>query len=201
MSLLNIVFQEQCLSQLWFFALSGLIMRGMKDIHLNEDLNRQIKKIMPFKFLDPAPADFLLERSEVSEYEEGEVIIRQGEVNQSFFSIVSGTINVTVMNDNGTDSYICSIGQGEVFGEAGMFLKVPRTASVTAGSLTRVVRIPRASILKLIREYPENGNKFLLMIIFSLLRKLKGSNQELAFERRSDSDQDDIDDLVKDLLK
>ena len=172
----------------------------MKEISLNEALNKQIKKIMPFKFLEPVPSDFLLERSEVQEYEEGEIIIHQGDVNQSFYSIVSGTINVTVHNENGTDSYICSIGQGEVFGEAGMFLKVPRTANVTAGETTKVIMIPRGSILKLIREFPENGNKFLLMIIFSLLRKLKGSNQELAFERRSDSDQDDIDDLVNSLL-
>ncbi len=177
-----------------------VILISMKNISLNEALNKQIKKIMPFKFLEPTPADFLLERSEIHEYEEGEVIIRQGEINQSFYSIIDGTINVTVKNDNGSESFICAIGQGEVFGEAGMFLKVPRTANVIAGSKTKVVMIPRKSILRLIREFPENGNKFLLMIIFSLLRKLKGSNEELAFERRTDSDQDDIDDLVNSLL-
>jgi hypothetical protein len=39
-----------------------------------------------------------------------------------------------------------------------------------------------------------------MMIIFSLLRKLKGSNQELAYERKDDAQQDDIDALVQDLL-
>ena len=188
------------LQKKWYSPYDMIIMGSMKDLSLNKTLNNKIKTVMPFKFLEPAPSDFLLERSEIQQYEEGEVIIRQGEVNQSFYSIIEGTINVTVHNDNGTDSYICSIGKGEVFGEAGMFLKVPRTANVIAGETIKVVMIPRTSVLKLIREFPENGNKFLLMIIFSLLRKLKGSNQELAFERRSDADQDDIDDLVNSLL-
>lgn len=155
---------------------------------------------MPFRFMDSGPSDFLLERSEILSFDEGEIIIRQGEVNQSFYSIIQGNITVTVNNENGKDSYICSIGSGEVFGEAGMFLKVPRTANVVCSSLTQVVMIPRKSILKLIHEFPENGNKFLMMIIFSLLRKLKGSNQELAFERKDDVQQDDIDVLVQDLL-
>ena len=172
----------------------------MRDIHLNEDLNKQIKKIMPFRFMDPAPSDFLVERSEILQFEEGETVIRQGEVNQSFYSIIEGNISVTVANEDGSESFISTIGAGEVFGEAGIFLKVPRTANIVCSSATRVVMISRKSILKLIREFPENGNKFLMMIIFSLLRKLKGSNQELAYERKDDAQQDDIDALVQDLL-
>jgi CRP-like cAMP-binding protein len=172
----------------------------MKQIRLNEDLNKSVKKIMPFRFMDRGPSDYLLERSEILHFDQGEYIIRQGELNQSFYSIVEGNINITVSSEDGRDSYITAIGGGEVFGEAGIFLKVPRTANVVCSSDTMVVMIPRKSVLKLIREFPENGNKFLMMIIFSLLRKLKGSNQELAFERKDDVKQEDIDVLVKDLL-
>ncbi|OQY32400.1 MAG: hypothetical protein B6241_11270 [Spirochaetaceae bacterium 4572_59] len=126
----------------------------MKEAHLNEELDKRIKKVMPFRFMDPAPSDFLLERSEILLFDKGEVIIRQGEVNQSFYSIVEGNISVSINNENGKDSYICSIGKGEVFGEAGMFLKVPRTANVVCSDVTQVVMIPRISILKLIREFP-----------------------------------------------
>jgi CRP/FNR family transcriptional regulator, cyclic AMP receptor protein len=172
----------------------------MKTIQQSEEIVKKAKKIMPYRFLDPDPLNFLLDKSEILLFEEGEAIIRQGEVNQSFYSIIEGNVHVTVSNENNPDSYICAIGNGEVFGEAGMFLKVPRTANVVSSSKTLVAMVPRKGILRMIREFPENGNKVLMMIIFSLLRKLKESNQELAFERRDDSQQDDIDALVQDLL-
>jgi CRP/FNR family cyclic AMP-dependent transcriptional regulator len=40
-----------------------------------------------------------------------------------------------------------------------------------------------------------------MVIIYGLLRKLREANQELAFERKSDVGQDDIDDLVADFMK
>ena len=47
---------------------------------------------------------------------------------------------------------------------------------------------------------PIAASALLMMIIFSLLRKLKESNQELAYERKEDFAQDDIDALVNDML-
>ncbi len=41
----------------------------------------------------------------------------------------------------------------------------------------------------------------LLIIIYGLLRKLRESNQELAFERKSVIAQDDIDDIVESFMK
>ena len=38
-----------------------------------------------------------------------------------------------------------------------------------------------------------------MLIIYSLLRKLRAANQELAFERRADIHQDDVDALVAQL--
>ena len=40
----------------------------------------------------------------------------------------------------------------------------------------------------------------LMIIIYSLLRKLLDANQELAFERKEDLDQDDIDSFIDGIL-
>jgi hypothetical protein len=40
-----------------------------------------------------------------------------------------------------------------------------------------------------------------MIIIYGLLRKLRETNQELAYERKADMGQEDIDDLVESLLK
>jgi len=170
---------------------------------LRPDVSRvnEIRTILPFRFLESGRSRDLLELSDVIHYEEGETIITQGDMNQSFYSILSGSVKVTVnRGSDGGESYICTIGKGEIFGEAGMFLKVPRTANVVCASESEVVMISRKNLLQFIKMYPMEGNKVLMMIIFSLLRKLKESNQELAYERKEDFGQDDIDALVNDML-
>jgi CRP/FNR family cyclic AMP-dependent transcriptional regulator len=162
---------------------------------------KEIRSVMPFRFLDKIRMGDLLNLSQVQYYEEGEIIICQGDVNQSFYSILSGSVKVTAnRGSDGGESYICTIGKGEIFGEAGMFLKVPRTANVICASQAEVVMITRRNLLQFIKIFPMEGNKVLMMIIFSLLRKLKESNQELAYERKDNASQDDIDALVNDML-
>lgn len=162
---------------------------------------KSIKRVLPFRFLEDKRSADLLKISDVILFGEGETIITQGDMNQSFYTVLEGSVKVTVnRGSDGGESYICTIGKGEIFGEAGMFLKVPRTANVVSTDESRVIRITRPNLLKFIKLYPADGNRVLMMIIFSLLRKLKEVNQELAYERQEDSSQDDIDALVQDML-
>jgi len=55
-------------------------------------------------------------------------------------------------------------------------------------------------MFKFIKDYPRSGNKILMLIIYSLLKKLKEVNQELAYERKSDADQDDIDSIIQNFM-
>ena len=111
---------------------------------------------------------------------------------------MKGTVIVTV-NQNDSEVYICSIGAGDTFGEAAMFLKVKRTATITSADDTVVVRMDRNNMFKYFEECPKAGNKIMMLLIYSLLRKLRESNQELAFERRADLDQNDVDALMNEL--
>ena len=75
-----------------------------------------------------------------------------------------------------------------------------RTASVVSAGVTQVAQIHRDQLLGFIRQYPSTGIKVLMTIIYSLLRKLRESNMELAFERKSVIGQDDIDDIVASVM-
>ncbi|MBF9014930.1 MULTISPECIES: cyclic nucleotide-binding domain-containing protein [unclassified Oceanispirochaeta] len=173
----------------------------MTELKSGEYTLNTIQTVLPFRFLEKKRAADLLELSNVIRFEEGETIITQGDMNQSFYSILKGSVKVTVhRGSDGGESYICTIGKGEIFGEAGMFLKVPRTANIICADESDVVMITRPNLLKFIKIFPSDGNRVLMMIIFSLLRKLKEVNQELAYERKEDIGQDDIDSLVQDML-
>jgi CRP/FNR family cyclic AMP-dependent transcriptional regulator len=159
----------------------------------------RLKDFAVFKyFTDDALKEFF-ERSEILSFKSGEGIIAEGEKSAYFYAVLEGTVNVTVRNE-AKEVFISIAGEGEVFGEAGIFLNVKRTANVTASTDSVLLRIHRPDLLSFIKERPSDGIKFLMIIIYSLLRKLRDANQELAFERKSDIVQDDIDTMVKEIM-
>lgn len=160
-----------------------------------------VKSSRMFHYLSEPEIDVLLGACEQVVFAKDERIIIEREPGDCLYLILSGSARVTV-EENGRDAYICTLGAGEVFGEAGLFLNLKRTANVAASDDgTTVLRVKRAEFMRFIREHPAAGIKVLFMIIYSLLAKLREANLELAFERRDDIAQDDIDDLLKEYLE
>jgi predicted RND superfamily exporter protein len=77
--------------------------------------------------------------SELREYADGEVLIRQGTVGRSMYLVVSGQIEV-LRQDNGARQRLALLGPGDVFGEIGFVLDTFRTADVTALGSVSVLR-------------------------------------------------------------
>jgi CRP-like cAMP-binding protein len=116
----------------------------------------------------------------------------------SFFAVLQGQVHVTRKSED-KDIYIDTLGVGTVFGEAAMFLKTPRTADVSSAEASVLVKLTRFDLMDFLRAFPADGNKILLALVYGLLLKLKSANTELVFERRTDSNQSDIDALVAEL--
>jgi len=172
----------------------------MKRIKLTEDIHSQIREILTFRFLTQEELDRLIKASQIQLYAPGEKIITQGEVNQAIYAIIKGNVKVTVQEREENEAYISTIGAGEVFGEAGIFTEVKRTASVTCVEETLLLELDRKALISFIRSHPKAGNKILMLVIYSLLKKLREVNQELAYERKADADQDDIDSIIRNFM-
>lgn len=168
----------------------------MKKIDVDDRTTRQLSTILAFSFMTDEERSWILSAAELREYGPEEPVIAQGTVDQSLYAVVSGSVKVSVKEPSGQEVYICTIGEGEVFGEAGLFMKVKRTANVTSCDTSRLLYLDRRAMISFIRKNPVTGNKLLMVIIYSLLRKLREANQELAFERHTDVDQADIDSIV-----
>lgn len=160
-----------------------------------------IKDIILFKFLSDREIEDLLRMCEVQVFEKDEQIVQQGEVEQAFYAVISGSVGVAVDEGRRKNVYICTIGSGEVFGEAGMFMKVKRTAHVHSIEQAAILHITREDFIQFIKKYPTSGNKILMVIVYSLLKKLREVNQELAYERQFDIEQDDVDSIVDEFLQ
>lgn len=172
----------------------------MTELKNGPEWREAVRGIMTFKYLSDSEVDRLLEGGAVVQFDRNETIVREGDLDHHFFGILSGTVSVSVRETDGKDVFICALGAGEVFGEAGFFLKIHRTATVVAKDRAVAFRLNRSELAGFIKAFPSAGNKILLITIYGLLKKLRAANQELAYERKADLEQDDIDDLVGGIL-
>ena len=136
----------------------------------------------------------------IIEYEKDEIIINENEIDPNMYIIIKGAVSIFIKqkcdDDTIKDVYISTISQGDIIGEAAIFLNAKRTAHVVSLLKLTVLKLERKEFYKFINNRPSAGIKILMLIIFSLLNKLKNVNQELAFERKATFDQKDIDKLM-----
>jgi CRP-like cAMP-binding protein len=170
----------------------------MKSLIIKTGLVDAVRGMITFRFLTDAEILDLLEHSDAIEYDEGEIVVKEGETGSWFYGIAEGSLTVSV--GDGRPVYVGTLGAGDVFGGGGLFMSVPRTATVTAQSHAVVLRVSRSAFALFLERHPASGNKILLVFIYNLLRKLSVSNQELAFERKSDMAQADVDALVESIF-
>ncbi len=167
----------------------------------NKEYFKELKQLIIFKYIKESDFKKIISLGEVVSFQPGEKIISKGEISPHLYAVLQGTVHVTVPEKNSKDIFICSIGKGDVFGEAGIFLKVKRTADVVSSDEVIVFMVHREHMIGFIKSYPEAGTKILMLIIYSLLKKLKEANLEIAFERKADIKQSDIDSMVEEIMQ
>jgi CRP-like cAMP-binding protein len=145
-----------------------------------KDYTAQIKKNLLFRYMTEEALFAFLNGSELMEYEDGEIIISQGDVSQFLYCLIKGTVSVSAYEKKGNDIFIYNLDEGEIFGESALFLTELRIANVKSAGPSLILRIHRENLIKFISEYSQSGNKIFIVIIFSLLKKLRQSTREIT---------------------
>ena len=159
-----------------------------------------VKNIQIFHWLHEDELQKMLLISSIHHYEKGEKIITQGEVGDSLYAVVSGSVDVFVKDKNNKDIPISHINAGEIFGESAIFLANKRTASVICAGNTIVMKISRKNLIFYFKTYAHAGNKLLMLMILNLLNKLKHANEDLVLEKQSDLDFNYVDNLIQEFI-
>ena len=170
------------------------------DEKLKAGYLEKMQGVVLFRYLDGKMLEEVLRLSEIVTLGAKTQIITEGEVDPHLYVVLNGSVTVSVREGSGKEVYISTIGGGDVFGEAGIFPKSKRTANVSSVTDSVLLKIHREKLIGFIKSRPSAGIKMLMIIIYSLLRKLREANQELAFERKDDIDQDDIDSFIDGML-
>ena len=99
------------------------------------------------------PDDALLKVATFASLEsavEGKVIIREGGQANAFYAIEEGTVKVERDGE-----HIADLGPGDVFGEQALLEKSERSATVSATSPVRLIKIDHWEIPRMRRAMPE----------------------------------------------
>lgn len=84
----------------------------------------------------------------------GEVLMEHGDHGETFYAVVSGTLEVSVISEDGRKLSLDVMHKGALFGEIALFDPGPRTATVTALETSRVRGISNAAMRAAIQVSP-----------------------------------------------
>lgn len=90
--------------------------------------------------------------AEEMEVAPGQVIVSEGDPTDAFYVIAEGTFAVSARGESREGVRLDDLVAGDYFGEIGLIERVPRTASVSAKTAGRLVRIDGASFIDVLTE-------------------------------------------------
>ncbi len=148
------------------------------DIYENAE---QLKKIPLLSGSDEAQLKLLAFTSEALHFSPGEYLFKMNATSNSVYVILEGEVDVVRDEDPHNITTLATIGKNNIMGEMGVFLDVPRTASLVAKEQVQALRIPANRFLKLVTHNPE-----IAMEVMRQLSKKIIVTSELAVESRSE---------------
>jgi CRP/FNR family cyclic AMP-dependent transcriptional regulator len=86
-------------------------------------------------------------------YQDGEAIVRQGEVGDCMYVIQEGKVEV-LMEQDGNDVLLMTLEEGDFFGETAIFEHEVRSATVRALGEVRVLTVDERTFLRRIHKDP-----------------------------------------------
>ena len=110
-------------------------------------------------------------------YQDGEDIVRQGEIGDCMYVIQEGQVEV-ISENNGEEVRLAIRGAGEFFGEMAIFERTVRSATVRALGQARILTIDKKKFLRRIQEDPTLAFR-IVEIMSSRIRELSEEVSQL----------------------
>ncbi len=108
-------------------------------------------------------------------YNDGEAIVREGELGERMFIIQSGRVRVS-RNMNGNEVKLAELKAGDFFGEMAIIDREVRSATVSAIGQVRLLSIDKKNFLRRIHEDPSLAYR----ILHRMSQKIRALDAELT---------------------
>jgi serine/threonine protein phosphatase PrpC len=121
----------------------------------------------------------VMQAVEAREYNDGEIVIREGDKGDELFIVLEGKVRVF----RGEET-LTHLGPGEHLGEMALIRSVPRSASVSAVGHSELIAIRRQDFFEILRKEHEVAVKMLWQFLGVLADRLDRTSSELHNAKR-----------------
>lgn len=109
----------------------------------------------------------------------GQMIIREGDVDDYMLLIIQGRVDIVKTDSHGKNQPMTSVGPGATLGEMSMIDGEPRFATCDAVEPTTFAVLSRDSMVQIILEEPSLGAKILIKLVTLLSQRLRHTSSNL----------------------
>lgn len=121
---------------------------------LDLDRGRMLGRLALFRSLASSELDALVAAASTRVVGQNEVVIRQGDVDDSMYVLTEGLLNVYRATDGNAEALIARIRPGQYFGEMSLLTGEPRSATVRAAVDAIVMKIDKPVMTQLLTSRP-----------------------------------------------
>lgn len=147
----------------------------LPDISVVDEVVRQIADAPLFQTLDERARRAVVMRAALLEMPVAGTVVSEGDRTTELYVLLSGEATVSVKFGAGGEQVdVGTLGRGESFGELGLLLGEPRTASVRAATPCRLLRLDADAFRTLMEEEPA----FAVAMCTELARQLRAADLE-----------------------
>ena len=136
------------------------------------NLNDLLKEVKIFSNLNNEELDEISKVAIKKNYKKDEIILRETEFGNALYLIGKGQVKVSIYSDEGDETILSFLQEGDFFGEMALFLDSFRCANVVAIKDTEVYLFQREDFYKILQK----NFKITRKIIEILCRRLKQAN-------------------------
>ena len=115
-----------------------------------------------FSAASPDSRERLIRASTLRRYAPGDEVLAEGQPSRHIFAMETGSVRVFHMSPMGEEVALKLFSAPAIFGEAEAFCHIPYLEHVTAVEPTRILVMPPAAVLRLLRAEPECAVRMLL---------------------------------------
>jgi predicted RND superfamily exporter protein len=114
----------------------------------------------------------------LQQYAKGTTIVREGEVGDTMYAIISGSVDV-VRGEGAAAQTVARLERGQIFGEMALVLKEPRSATVVTAEETELLRFNEKTLRRIRGRFPRLAIKLYRNLTFILGGRVKTTTDKL----------------------
>ncbi|MDT8420389.1 MAG: sigma 54-interacting transcriptional regulator [Desulfuromonadales bacterium] len=92
-------------------------------------------------------------------------IIYRGDPGSSMYMVLNGSVTVTLINDEGVEYSLATMGAGDIFGEMALMTGEPRSANVKSITSVRLLELEQNDFFELVASHPAIYDRLLKLLI------------------------------------